>query len=95
MSTLPSGARRFTLVGELLPKTKEILGKGGTKDLAAYDAYTRGLQQIEINNGNKRQGIESIAQRALARSTVPNNQSALAQVFQPLHRRTRSGSDCS
>jgi len=26
------------LIGELLPKTKAILAKGGTKDLAAYDA---------------------------------------------------------
>ena len=38
------------LIGELLPKTKAILAKGGTKNLDAYDAYTRGLQQIAINS---------------------------------------------
>ena len=47
------------LIGELLPKTKVILAKGGTKDLAAYDAYTRGLQQIAINS------IPSIQQGAV------------------------------
>src|SRR6185312_12581475 len=44
-----AGAVAQALAGELLPQTKQILAKGGTKDLAAYDAYTRGLQQIELN----------------------------------------------
>jgi len=55
------------LVGELLPATKEILAKGGTKDLAAYDAYTRGLQQIELNTFSSYTQAETLLRQALAR----------------------------
>ncbi|HEY6892902.1 MAG TPA: tetratricopeptide repeat protein [Rhodanobacteraceae bacterium] len=54
------------LIGELLPKTKAILAKGGTKDLAAYDAYTRGLQQIAINSIPSLRKAEGLMQQALA-----------------------------
>jgi TolB-like protein len=54
------------LIGELLPKTKAILAKGGTKDLAAYDAYTRGLQQIAINSFPSIQKGEALMKQALA-----------------------------
>ena len=54
------------LIGELLPKTKAILAKGGTKDLAAYDAYTRGLQQIAINSFTSIQTGEALMKQALA-----------------------------
>jgi TolB-like protein len=53
------------LVGELLPKTKAILAKGGTKDLAAYDAYTRGLQQNAINSVPSIQKGEVLMKQAL------------------------------
>ena len=54
------------LIGELLPKTKAILAKGGTKDLAAYDAYTRGLQQIAINSVPSIQQAGVLMKQALA-----------------------------
>jgi len=54
------------LIGELLPKTKAILAKGGTKDLAAYDAYTRGLQQIAINSIPSIQKASMLMKQALA-----------------------------
>jgi TolB-like protein/Tfp pilus assembly protein PilF len=55
------------LIGELLPKTKEILAKGGTKDLAAYDAYARGLEQISVNSFAGNQQAEALMKEALAR----------------------------
>jgi TolB-like protein/Flp pilus assembly protein TadD len=54
------------LIGQLLPKTKEILAKGGTKNLDAYDAYTRGLQQIAINSISSIQNGEALMKQALA-----------------------------
>ncbi len=55
------------LIGELLPKTKAILAKGGTKDLAAYDAYTRALEQIAINSIPSIQKAGALMKQALAR----------------------------
>jgi TolB-like protein/Flp pilus assembly protein TadD len=70
-----SAAVTEALIGELLPKTKAILTRGGTKDLAAYDAYTRGLEQIAKNS------IPSIEQgRALMKQALaldPNYVDAL------------------
>ena len=54
------------LIGELLPKTKAILAKGHTKDLDAYDAYTRGLQQIAINSIPSIQKGGALMNQALA-----------------------------
>jgi TolB-like protein/Flp pilus assembly protein TadD len=54
------------LIGELLPKTKEILAKGGTKNLEAYDAYTRGLEQIALNSIPSIQKGEALMKQALA-----------------------------
>jgi TolB-like protein/Tfp pilus assembly protein PilF len=54
------------LIGELLPKTKAILAKGGTKDLGAYDAYTHGLEQIAINSIPSIQKGEALMKQALA-----------------------------
>jgi TolB-like protein/Flp pilus assembly protein TadD len=53
------------LIGHLLPKTKEILAKGGTKNLDAYDAYTRGLEQIAINSIPSIQKGEALMKQAL------------------------------
>ena len=54
------------LIGELLPKTKAILAKGGTKDLGAYDAYTRGLQQVALNSIPSIQKGGALMKQALA-----------------------------
>jgi TolB-like protein/Flp pilus assembly protein TadD len=61
-----AGAVTAALVGELLPKTKEILAKGGTKNLAAYDAYTRALEQIAVNNFPSNIKAEALMKQALA-----------------------------
>ena len=61
-----AGSVTTALVGELLPKTKEILAKGGTKDLAAYDAYTRGLQQIQLNSFASYEEAVKLLQQALS-----------------------------
>jgi len=62
-----AGSVTTALVGELLPQTKEILAKGGTKDLAAYDAYTRALLQVELNSFDSYRQAETLLQQALAR----------------------------
>ena len=61
-----AGAVTEALVGELLPKTKEILTKGGTKNLAAYDAYTRALEQLAVNNYPSNIQAEALMKQALA-----------------------------
>src|SRR4029079_6556386 len=60
-----AGAVTEALVGELLPKTKEILAKGGTKNLAAYDAYTRALEQLAVNNFPSNIQAEALMKQAL------------------------------
>ncbi|HET7063521.1 MAG TPA: hypothetical protein VFI49_04530, partial [Rudaea sp.] len=60
-----AGAVTEALVGELLPKTREILTKGGTKNLAAYDAYTRALEQLAINTFASNIQAESLMKQAL------------------------------
>jgi TolB-like protein/Flp pilus assembly protein TadD len=77
------------LVGELLPKTKAILAKGGTKDLAAYDAYTRGLQQIAINSIPSIQKGEALMKQALALD--PNYVDAMAGLLRSDLSLTRTG----
>jgi TolB-like protein len=62
-----AGSVTEALVGELLPKTKAILARGGTRDLAAYDDYTRGLEQININSFAANQKAEALMQQALRR----------------------------
>jgi adenylate cyclase len=66
------------LIGELLPKTKAILAKGGTRDLLAYDAYTRGLQQIALNSIGSIQQGGALMQQAL--SLDPNYVDAMRGV---------------
>ena len=61
-----AGSVTEALVGELLPRTKAILAKGGTKDLAAYDAYTHGLQQSAINSIAALQRADQSMRQALA-----------------------------
>jgi len=61
-----AGAVTAALVGELLPKTRDILTKGGTKNLVAYDAYTRALQQVAINTYATNGQAESLMKEALA-----------------------------
>jgi len=60
-----AGAVTEALVGELLPKTKEILTKNGTKNLAAYDAYTRALEQFAVNNFPSNIQAEALMKQAL------------------------------
>jgi TolB-like protein/Flp pilus assembly protein TadD len=60
-----AGAVTEALVGELLPKTKEILAKGGTKDLAAYDAYTRALEKLAVNMFASNIEAEALMKQAL------------------------------
>ena len=67
------------LIGELLPKTKAILTKGGTKDLAAYDAYTRGLEQIAANSIPSIEQGGALMKEALARD--PNYVDAMVGVM--------------
>jgi TolB-like protein/Tfp pilus assembly protein PilF len=62
-----AGSVTTALVGNLLPQTREILTKGGTKDLAAYDAYTRALPQVELNSFDSYRQAETLLQQALAR----------------------------
>jgi TolB-like protein/Flp pilus assembly protein TadD len=62
-----AGAVTEALVGELLPKTKEILAKGGTGDLSASDAYMRGLQQMAINTFAGYEQAQALMKQALAR----------------------------
>ena len=61
-----AGAVTEALVGELLPKTREILTKGGTRNLAAYDAYTRALEQLAVNNFPSNIQAEALMKQALA-----------------------------
>jgi TolB-like protein/Flp pilus assembly protein TadD len=77
------------LIGELLPKTKAILAKGGTKDLAAYDAYTRGLQQIAINSIPSIQKAEALMKQALALD--PNYVDAMVGLVRSELTLTRTG----
>ena len=65
-----AGAVTEALVGELLPKTKEILAKGGTKNLAAYDAYTRALEQLSANNFPSNIQAEALMKQALTLDTA-------------------------
>jgi tetratricopeptide (TPR) repeat protein len=77
------------LVGELLPQTKEILAKGGTKDLAAYDAYTRGLQQIELNSFASYDEAVKLLQQALARD--PNYVDAMLALINAWYSMAQTG----
>jgi len=61
-----AGAVAQALAGELLPQTKQILAKGGTKDLAAYDAYAHALPQAAINSFASLKLAEESLQQALA-----------------------------
>ena len=60
-----AGAVTEALVGELLPKTKEILAKGATKNLAAYEAYTRALEKYAKNSFATNVDAEALMKQAL------------------------------
>jgi len=64
-----AGAVAEALAGELLPQTKRILAKGGTQNIAAYDAYAHGLQQAAINSFASLKQAEDSLQQALARDS--------------------------
>jgi TolB-like protein/Tfp pilus assembly protein PilF len=55
------------LVGEVLPGERAAIVQGGTHDVAAYDAYARGLQQIGIDSFGSLDAAEHAMQQALAR----------------------------
>jgi TolB-like protein/thioredoxin-like negative regulator of GroEL len=84
-----AGSVTTALVGELLPKTKEILAKGGTKDLAAYDAYTRGLQQIELNSFASYEEAVRLLQSALVRD--PNYVDAMLALVHAWYSMAQTG----
>ena len=84
-----AGAVTEALVGELLPKTREILAKDGTKDLAAYDSYTRGLQQLALNNFGANEQSEALMNQALARD--PNYVDAMVALINTWLNMTRTG----
>jgi len=84
-----AGSVTTALVGELLPKTKEILAKGGTKDLDAYDFYTRGLYQIELNSFDSYRHAEAQLQQALARD--PNYVDAMLALLNAWYSMAQTG----
>jgi serine/threonine protein kinase/TolB-like protein/Flp pilus assembly protein TadD len=84
-----AGAVTQALVGELLPRTRQILAKGGTKDLAAYDAYAHGLQQAAINSIFALRQAEDSLQQSLARD--PNYVDALIALVDVWYRMFRTG----
>ena len=55
------------LVGEVLPEARAAIVQGGTHDVAAYDAYAHGLQQIAIDSFASLDAAEQAMQQALAR----------------------------
>ncbi len=55
------------LIGALLPEAKAAIAKGGTQDLAAYDLFTKGLQQQAINSFASLAEAEQLMQAALAK----------------------------
>ncbi|UHQ19036.1 hypothetical protein LVB87_12715 [Lysobacter sp. KIS68-7] len=55
------------LVGEVLPGERAAIVQGGTHDVAAYDAYVHGLQQIAIDSFGSLDIAERAMQQALAR----------------------------
>jgi TolB-like protein len=62
-----AGAVAEALVGALVPEAKAAIAKGGTQDLAAYDLYTKALQQQAINTFASLAEAEKLMQAALAR----------------------------
>jgi TolB-like protein/Tfp pilus assembly protein PilF len=84
-----AGAVATALVGKLLPSTKKMLVKGGTKDLAAYDAYTRGLQQIELNTFASYEQADALLQQALARD--PNYVDAMLALVNTWYSMAQTG----
>ena len=62
-----AGAVAEALVGALVPEAKAAIAKGGTQDLAAYDLYTKGLQQQAIDTFASLGEAETLMQAALAR----------------------------
>ena len=84
-----AGSVTTALVGELLPKTKEILAKGGTKDLDAYDFYTRGLYQIELNSFDSYRHAEAQLQQALERD--PNYVDAMLALLNAWYSMAQTG----
>jgi serine/threonine-protein kinase len=84
-----AGSVTEALVGELLPQTKEILAKGGTKDLSAYDAYVRGLGQAATNSIASLRQAEASLQQALMRD--PNYVDAMIAQIDVWYRLFRTG----
>jgi len=84
-----AGSVTTALVGELLPETKQILAKGGTKDLAAYDSYTRGLQQIELNSFDSYEQADKLLQMALTRD--PNYVDAMLALVNTRYSMAKTG----
>jgi len=84
-----AGAVAQALIGKLLPQTKAILSKDGTQDLAAYDAYVRGLQQAAINSVVSLQQADASLQQALALD--PNYVEAMLAQVDVWYRMFRTG----
>jgi serine/threonine protein kinase/TolB-like protein/Flp pilus assembly protein TadD len=84
-----AGSVTEALVGELLPSTKQILAKGGTRDLAAYDAYVHGLQQAAINSFAALGRADESMHQALTRD--PNYVDAMLAQVDVWYRMFRTG----
>jgi len=61
-----AGAVTTALVGALMPEAKAAIAHGGTTNLSAYDAYTRGLQQVNHFSFDSLAQAERLFQQALA-----------------------------
>jgi len=60
-----AGAVTTALVGALVPDAKAAIAHGGTKNLSAYDEYTRGLQQVNRFSFESLSQAERLFQQAL------------------------------
>jgi len=61
-----AGAVTAALVGALVPDAKAAIAHGGTTNLSAFDAYTRGLQQLARFSFDSLSQAEHLFQQALA-----------------------------
>ena len=84
-----AGAVTTALVGALMPDAKAAIAHGGTTNLAAYDEYTRGLQQVNRFSFDSLPQAERLFKQALA--TDPKYVDAMLALLWTLDRMQRTG----
>jgi TolB-like protein/Tfp pilus assembly protein PilF len=84
-----AGAVTAALVGALMPDAKAAIAHGGTTNLTAYDAYTRGLQQRNHFSFDSLPQAERLFQQALAAD--PKYIDAMLALLWTLDRMQRTG----